>query len=146
MLLISVFGRKLQYAVQAVVPSFWIGTIISVLLSFALVIWFIRYRQRLPLSRLATLGGAGIFLIAVSYNFEIPEEKLHLLLFAIWGYLSLQIFYLRVAIVMCISFAALDEGVQYFIPDRVADWRDVAFNLSAVLIGLALAHGSRVNR
>lgn len=56
------------------------------------------------------------------------EERLHFLVFGAFGGLSMFVYQPRLAIALCLSVSTGDELLQYFLPDRVGDWRDVAMN------------------
>ena len=144
--LVSVFGRKLQYIVQDFLPGVWIGLVLSASLLVVLAFWLYQHYHKLSKSRLILLVSFGALLILATSCFEYPEEKLHILLFGILGYLGVQLFGFRVALVTSLAIAALDEGIQYFVPDRVADWRDVGLNMGAAIVGLVFAQGSEESR
>lgn len=40
------------------------------------------------------------------------------------------------AILLASLFGAIDEGIQYFLPNRVFDWRDIGFNSFAAIIAI----------
>lgn len=79
------------------------------------------------------LAAAGI---AYAATFEIFEERIHLVKYGLLGLLLCRDFDHRpawrgfVLTVFCaFVVACLDETVQYFTPGRVADLRDVAFDV-----------------
>ena len=59
------------------------------------------------------------------------EERLHFLVFGTFGALSMLIYQPRTAVILCLAVAGGDELLQYFLPDRVGDWRDVGVNTLA---------------
>lgn len=73
-----------------------------------------------------------LFLI-VPMLLERVEERLHFLTFGIFGALSILLFSPRLAFIVCLLGSAGDEVLQFYLPDRVGDWRDVAMNSLASL-------------
>lgn len=74
---------------------------------------------------------------------EVPEERVH---FVQYGLLSVSVCYslraqcdgrcLYAATFLCTAVGGIiDESLQYFIPSRVFDWRDIGFNVTAAAIG-----------
>ncbi len=138
-ILISIFGRKLQYLALSVASSHTVGMVISALLVVAVVSWLVWSARHLPRAWSFGLAGLALFVVALTFNMRWPEEKLHLLLFSVWGFMTLRLFGLRYALVICLLAAALDEGLQYLVPDRVADWRDVGMNAASAVAGVIFA-------
>ncbi len=68
-----------------------------------------------------------------------PEERLHFLLFGALGWLAPQIMALPWALLALLSLAVGDEVLQYFLPSRVGELRDVGVNVLAASGGLLLA-------
>jgi hypothetical protein len=73
------------------------------------------------------------------------EERLHFLVFGAFGVLSMFVYQPKLALVLCLSVSMGDELLQYFLPDRVGDWRDVAMNslasvAAASFIWMSLIH------
>jgi hypothetical protein len=135
---ISIFGRKLQHLVQSFATSSTVGMIISALLIVAIASWLVWSARHLPRSWSYGLAGAALLVVVLTFNMSRPEEKLHLLLFGVWGFLTLRLFGLGSALLICLSAAGLDEGLQYLVPDRVADWRDVGMNAASAMAGVIL--------
>ena len=71
------------------------------------------------------------------------EERLHFLVFGAFGLASGRAFPIWLALLLGTTAAGLDELLQWALPDRVGDWRDVGFNLLAVGGGLLLARLGR---
>jgi hypothetical protein len=78
-----------------------------------------------------------------------PEERLHFVTFGFYGFFTAALFAARsllLALVLVALFSGLDELYQWWLPDRVGDWRDVAMNMLAGSIGLVLQRmGARGN-
>jgi VanZ family protein len=47
---------------------------------------------------------------------------------------------LLLAFALCVGYGALDELHQYFVPDRLADWRDVLSDSAGSAAGLLALH------
>jgi VanZ family protein len=67
-------------------------------------------------------------------------------LFGVFGCLSVARFGLWRGILVCATVGVLDEGLQWYLPDRVGDLRDVAWNLLAGGGGAVLATGLQLGR
>jgi len=102
---------------------------------------------RLALIAAAIVAGALYSLAAATGNANVDAvERFH---FAEYGFLAFL--YLRVwrdrsaAAALALAFLAvfmvgtLDEGIQWFVPLRVGEWRDVLLNSVAIICGLAFA-------
>ncbi len=72
-------------------------------------------------------------------SLPIVEERLHFILFGAFGFVSLRLWRLLPGLLVCCLAAGGDELLQWFLPSRVGDWRDVGFNLLACLGGAGLA-------
>ena len=77
---------------------------------------------------------------------EVPEERVH---FIQYGLLALLIIYslnpwlsgvklYLLSGLMASLFGIIDEIIQYFLPSRYFDIRDISFNISASLMGVLL--------
>lgn len=81
-----------------------------------------------------------VFLFAS--NMERPEERIHFIQYGLLGFLMLKAFKGMAINVIIISVfiiflaGAVDEIIQYFLPNRVGDIRDVFFNFVGGLLGL----------
>ncbi len=146
--LLSIYGRPVQHWVAANIGytvAAWIISI-SLTISIALLINVLsRQSSRLPYYHL--MWFLPLFLL-FPFMLERVEERVHFLTFGAFGALSLLFFSPLAAFVLCIGFSGTDELLQYYLPDRVGDWRDVGFNslasLSAALFtGLWLKGGNR---
>ncbi|MFQ5588578.1 MAG: VanZ family protein [Nitrospiria bacterium] len=89
-----------------------------------------------------------ILLLALAAQMNIPEERIHLLQYGILGYfiarairpnLSLMV-HLGVATLIGTLIGLGDEMIQWVLPNRFFDWRDVGTNLTGVAFGAAIFH------
>lgn len=130
-LLLSLFGRSLQYWVVNTVGyglAAWLLGLSMFVGTGLLISRLFKDNQRPPWVHLAWF--LPLFLI-VPLLLERVEERVHFLTFGLFGGLSMALFPPRAALVICFLGAAGDELLQLYLPDRVGDWRDVAFNALA---------------
>ena len=90
--------------------------------------------------------------IGHALQLELAEERVHIVLFGILGFLAYTDLRkqsnhtLLRAILFCTFIATIDETVQYFLPYRVGDLRDVLFggigSIWGILIAWVLMEGS----
>ena len=101
----------------------------------------------------------SVFIILVVFSLlwliikklEYPAEKVHtleygLLAFIIYHSLNKEqpkwAIYLKILLIGCVV-GAIDEGIQYFLPNRVCDIRDVLLNAASVSLGEAVLYSLR---
>jgi len=129
--LLSVFGRSLQYWVAETIGyslAAWILGLSMLVLIGVFIFGLLKDNERLPWVHLVWF--VPLFLI-VPLFLERVEERMHFLTFGLFGALSMALFAPRYAFIICILGAGGDELLQFYLPDRVGDWRDVAFNALA---------------
>lgn len=84
----------------------------------------------------------GLFVIM---GYDRPEERLHFLEYGLLGYMvfSVSLGELRMPSIFSFLFVSLvgigDETIQYFLPNRVGDLRDVFMNCFGGLLGISIA-------
>lgn len=99
------------------------------------------YRDYLILCCAIFILSAGLYLAT---GYDRPEERLHYIEYALLGYLLFQASCsdFRSPSLFSIFMVALigcgDESIQWFLPNRVGDLRDVMMNLTGGLIGIAI--------
>lgn len=89
----------------------------------------------------------AVFALFIS-SLEQPVERLHLIEYAVMGWLSHRAARLRhdrwrsyaLAALVTVSLGWLDEAIQFWIPDRVYDNRDVLLNGAGGALGLCFVH------
>jgi len=114
------------------------------LLFIFLSIFCLYYYSRRSLLRFAllVLVFSSTFFLAMTY--DIPEERFHFLQYGLLGYLIYALFFNRrrlpevPALCLVAFIGGSDELVQYFLPSRVGDMRDVVMNAVAGLSGVAV--------
>ncbi len=137
--LLSVYGRPLQRMVKTYVPTtglaLFFGTV-SLLLLAALITWFRAQGKPARAWHLAWL--IPLFLL-LPLTLPLVEERLHFVVFGAFGFFSMLLFPPPVAVLVSLAASGLDEALQWVLPDRVGDWRDVGFNAIASLGGATAA-------
>ncbi len=90
--------------------------------------------------------GVLLVLVFLAAQMPIPEERMHLLQYAVLGYLISWAFQTtgalvtRIAWVICLGalIGLGDEAIQWVLPSRVFDWWDVGYNVTGITFGAAL--------
>lgn len=133
--LISIYGRPVQHFLKDNLSSWQLAIIVGVILlaiSIKAIYWLIKRHSYKRIGHL--LWFIPLFIIA-PYFMPIVEERVHFIVFGVFGFLSMLIFSPQTAITLCLSISMLDEGLQWLLPDRVGDWFDVGINMLASLGG-----------
>lgn len=139
--LVSIFGRSLQHFIRdnnvssELLAAFMLLALVAMLV--VMVTWFRRHGGCFNLWHL--LWMIPLFLL-FPLTLPLVEERLHFLLFGGFGFFSMLLFSPLLGLGVLLAGAGLDELLQWFLPDRVGDWRDVAFNALASLGGGAAAY------
>ena len=131
--LLSIYGRPLQYLIADSIgytATAWIlGLTMLAVLCFSLYS-LTRFKFRLPWFHLVWF--LPLFLM-LPLLLDRVEERMHFLTFGVFGAVSILLFNPRPAFMVCIIGSAGDELLQFYLPDRVGDLRDVAANCLASL-------------
>ena len=141
--LLSIHGRSLQRFVKASLSSTSLA-VIFVTFSLVLFLFLINWSR----SRKNTIGyWPLVWLVPLFLLFPMTlpqvEERLHFIVFGLFGFFSMRIFPPIQALSIGLAVSGLDEVLQWALPDRVGDWRDVAFNATACLGGASAAFWGR---
>ncbi|HEC05743.1 MAG TPA: VanZ family protein [Thiolapillus brandeum] len=137
--LLSVYGRSLQRVVKTAMPAGGLALFfvtLSLLLLAALTAWFRAQGRSGQIWHLAWL--IPLFLL-LPLTLPLVEERLHFVVFGGFGFFSMLLFSPPVAVLVSLAASGLDEALQWALPDRVGDWRDVGFNVIASLGGATAA-------
>ncbi len=139
--LLSAGGRPLLNTLRPLLPVEWLALLLflaSLLALSACAIWMRRqsggYRTALLLA-----GWMIPLFLLLPFTLPVVEERIHFLLFGAFGFFSMLLFPLSVAVMVALLGAGLDELWQWVLPDRVGDWRDVGINAIAGIGGIAAA-------
>lgn len=129
--LLSVFGRSLQrWVVENLGYNLTAGIIFVALAAVLAVLFHLLYRNGNRPAFVHMLWVLPFFLVGPLLLGRV-EERLHFLVFGIFGGASMFLYAPRSALLLCLTVAVGDEVLQYFLPDRVGDMRDVAMNAVA---------------
>jgi len=137
--LLSINGRALQayfssnYSPQQL--ALFLGTVL-LLLSLKAALLQIKNHGTKRLWHL--LWFIPLFVV-FPYYMPIIEERLHFIVFGLYGYLSMLVLPRFIAYIACLLLGMGDELLQWVLPDRVGDWRDVQFNLLAAFAAALFA-------
>lgn len=112
------------------------------------VLWLMLFLYRIrDLAAYVLMTVLAVILGYFVLGLEVMEERVH---FVQYGLLAVGVCYsLRPRVdapflylataVLAAAFGFVDEGLQFFIPNRVFDWRDVGFNTMAAGFGTGFA-------
>ena len=140
---LSVFGRRLQTLARDNLDASALAWAIG-LPTLLLVIAFLLNEARRAGRRQLWHGVWAVALFGLlPLTLPMVEERLHFLVFGAFGLASGRAFPGWPGLLLGTAVAGLDELLQWTLPDRVGDWRDVGFNLLAVGGGLLLAWTGR---
>lgn len=103
------------------------------------IIYFLKKKIKISPPSLLFLVPAIPFTI-LFFKIKLPEEKVHLLEYALLGLLIYRDFFkgrigLLSSVFFIITVAFLDELFQLILPDRFFDYRDIIFNVSGGFTG-----------
>jgi len=133
--LLSVFGRPAQNFLKENLSPHHLAIILALILlalSIKAIYWLFKrhgYRRSWHLVWFIPL------FLGLPLLMPVIEERVHFIVFGSFGFLSMLVFSPKIAISLCISVSVLDEGLQWFLPDRVGDWFDVSINSLASVAG-----------
>ncbi|HID45253.1 MAG TPA: hypothetical protein EYP34_05825 [Chromatiaceae bacterium] len=137
--LFSTYGRPLQRMMKSALSSTSLALLFgffSLLLLGGLVAWYRAQKKTWLIWHLLWLVPLFILL---PLSLPLVEERLHFILFGSFGFASMLLFSPLTALAVAVAGAGLDEALQWALPDRVGDWRDVGLNVLASLGGAAAA-------
>jgi len=139
-LLISVFGRKLQYLINERINSHLIAASVFLLLVCVLLLLWTK-REKYQLSSKMIVIASGMLVIAgisVFFNILYPIEAVHFLVFSWFGWISAVVLGPFHGAAAIFSIGVGDEILQHYLPNRVGDIHDVIINLLSGYTGLIL--------
>lgn len=137
--LLSVYGRRLQYLVR---DNFTSTQLAIVFFTLSILLLGLLFRHAVKSQRqnllLHVIWTAVVFLL-LPFAFSNVEERLHFIVFGVFGFFSVKIFGATIAVLVISVVSGLDECLQWLLPDRVGDLRDVGINWLAGIAGCLLA-------
>lgn len=137
--LLSIYGRRLQTFSREYLDAGILAWLIAVPTLLLVIAFLLDQTRRYGYRRLWHLTWILALFGLLPLTLPAVEERLHFLVFGAFGLITGRAFAGRTGLLLSIAAAGLDELLQWALPDRVGDWRDVGFNLLAVLGGLLLA-------
>jgi VanZ family protein len=135
---LSIFGREMQ----SVVSSNDLISIAEYVIAAALIVTsllVVVVKPRGPFNWPLTIVAMIVFVL-IPYQLDRYEERLHFICFGLLGFSAYRAFGIKLAMMLTFSAGLGDEVLQYFLPSRVGDWRDVIMNCFAGLSAALLAH------
>jgi hypothetical protein len=131
---LSVYGRPIQRAAAAAFGDARQAVVVAILVLAAAGAILLAARAGgraavLRASVLVPLLALGLWLVPLA------EERIHFLVFGVFGAVTFAAFEPRIASVLAIAVAAGDEVLQGALPDRYFDVRDIAMNSISALAG-----------
>lgn len=145
------FIGQIRGAIQDALPGQYVVILVAIVaasVAAALGAAIVRIRERrvlrYSLLALAVFSGAGYSWLTATGNASVDAvERVH---FVEYGLLTV-LFYLAwrgrsdltallLPALAVLTVGVLDEGVQWFVPGRVGEWRDVLLNGAAIVCGL----------
>jgi len=125
-----------------------VGYVVLLSLAGGFFVSMVRRRRELGILRFFLLAGlVVIYGCLLKYQCRFPAERLHLMEYGLLAYLSYSALRLHVprmpayvlGFLISSAFGFLDEVIQYVLPNRVFEYRDVMTNVIASGLGLLVA-------
>ena len=135
---LSIFGRELQ----SVVSNNNFNDIAEYVIAATLImtsLLVVVVKPSGPFNWPLTIVAMIVFVL-IPYQLDRYEERLHFICFGVLGFSAYRSFGIKLAMMLACSAGVGDEVLQYFLPSRVGDWRDVVMNCFAGLSATLLAH------
>ena len=134
----SALGWPMRQALAGLVGSAGVGGLVvaGLVVGAGLgLLWLVRVRGNGAAAHAAWLVPV---LVAVVYLLPLAAERVHFLLFAPFGALTLRLFRFLPATGTILVVALADEAFQWLLPDRAGDPRDVLLNVAGAVCGAAV--------
>ncbi|MBU2646124.1 VanZ family protein [bacterium] len=137
--LLSIYGRSLEVQLKAFLSSTQLGVLLAICSLALLGLLGATTPRHLRGKRVIHLIWAAILFLLLPLTLPTVAERLHLIVFGVFGFFSVANFGFCRSLAICTAVSGLDELLQWVLPDRVGDWRDVGLNLLACLGGCLLS-------
>jgi len=122
--------------------SFYLSLFINITLTVVFIFMIIKLYQIKEKKIIPYISILGIFVLFIVFSLDRPEERIHFIEYGILGYLIIKAFdntNLRTIVISSILvfiIGLVDEFIQWLLPNRVGDLRDVAMNTIGGLLGI----------
>lgn len=137
--LLSYSGRSLQNMLNQIVSADNLGILLVILLSaLALVAGRWLYHTNPSKFVISIIWFIPLFIV-IPLMLPLAIERVHFIVFGIFGFVSLLLWRKMPGLLICGFMAGMDELFQWWLPDRVGDFRDVIINMLAVYGGALFA-------
>lgn len=139
---LSINGRSLQALLHSLLQRQFADLLVSLMLLLMTGLFLAWLREKRSIHWLSGLIVLLVFFIGPLF-LERFEERIHFILFGLLGFSSRQLFPYYTALFLTYAVSGLDELLQWWLPDRVGDWRDVFMNLFAGSVAVWIAERGR---
>ncbi len=136
--MMSLFGRGIQRFVSDNLDRGTFTLIMGgmlVVAAGASLAWMARRRSKRALWHGLMLLGA---ILLITQTIPNATEWIHFVLFGLFGLFATRLWRPAIAVAICLLVSGGDEVLQWFLPDRVGDPRDVLMNIAACLLGASV--------
>lgn len=146
---IAPFARKILRTIYLIVNREAVSALLKIffiLFVFFLAIFIILKRKIIKISFPSVFPLLmAIPFTLIFFKIKLPEEKIHLMEYALLGFLLFRDYLKkRISVFTSIFFlsfvASFDELFQMVLPDRIFDFRDILFNFTGGLTGWSFAN------
>ncbi|MDX1610712.1 MAG: VanZ family protein [Halofilum sp. (in: g-proteobacteria)] len=144
-LLLTLTGGPLRSGLLRIVPeaTVTVGWLVLAGLALAFAAWLFHAGRHAPPARSLLATAAVAAMLAWALTIHLPSERMHLLLFGTLGLTATAALGPRAGLVFVLAWAGVDELIQLYLPDRVADWTDVGLNAASAVAGWLVAFAHR---
>lgn len=138
--LISIIGRDLQHFFFNIFDKnqFYVFIALSFVIGFGLLGKYLKPHIRHPDSFIIRAVICIVLMLISQAFISIPEEKLHILLFAFLGFFCSFFPKIWVAISFALVISFSDEFLQHLLPSRYFGWKDVMINACAAILAIII--------
>lgn len=141
--ILSIIGRPLQRIIFAYMGAEKLAVLLSVLLFLCLLCCGYYLFKSGGKKQLFQFFWSIPLLVLILLATQSAVELSHVILFGLFGFLSLRLFPVLLGVIIGVLVSGSDELLQLFLADRVGDWQDVLLNLMSTGLGGLWAYLSR---
>jgi VanZ like protein len=132
--------RSILNALKELLGRQELGLVLNTILVLS-ALWLLWAGSKLGWRRLLHVAIPLLIILVLAYHLHIPEERVHFLQYGLLGLLVLKtcrvqgVTQYAIATLFVVAVGAGDEFVQWLLPNRVGDLRDVGLNALAGAMG-----------